>query len=412
MTNYTSTLDWMYAQLPMYQRKGAAAYRPGLEAVSLWDNYLGNPHKSYKSIHVGGTNGKGSTTHIIASVLQSAGFKTGIYSSPHLLDFRERIKVNGKMISKSEVVEFIDQHKTYIENHQLSFFEMTVGMALTYFSMKKVDYAVIEVGLGGRLDATNIITPVESVITNIALDHMQFLGTTRIAIAAEKAGIIKKGVPVILGENDDETKPVFEAKANDVKASIVYALPYNNEWKTDLLGRYQQQNVATAITALTQLKENKITPSIIQKGLTQVIKQTHFMGRWQEVENAPKVVLDVGHNPAGIKVLVDNLKTLEYSQLHLVMGFVKDRDVNSIIELLPKTAKFYLSTPQIDRGLPLKELKETLKKSSLHLSYFQNIVFAYEDAKLKAEKSDLILVCGSTFVVSEILDHLKIIKEE
>ena len=412
MTSYTRTLDWMYAQLPMYQRKGAAAYRPGLDAVSLWDDYLGNPHKAYKTIHVGGTNGKGSTTHIMASILQTAGYKTGIYTSPHLLDFRERIKVNGKMISKAEVVDFIDQHKPYIENHQLSFFEMTVGMALTYFAMKEVDYAVIEVGLGGRLDATNIITPAVSVITNIALDHTQFLGTTRVAIAGEKAGIIKKGVPVVLGENDEETKPVFEKKAKEEEAPHVYALPYDEQWKTDLLGTYQRQNIATAVTALGQLQDNKITPLILQKGLTQVKKQTQLMGRWQEVGNTPKVVLDVGHNPAGIRVLVTHLKTLSYSHLHLVMGFVKERDVNAVLDLLPQTANFYFSTPLIDRGLSLTELKATLKKSPLHLSYFESLPLAFEEAKRKAEKKDLILVCGSTFAVSEILAHIKIIKDE
>ncbi len=412
MKAYENTLQWMYDRLPMYQRKGAIAYRPGLDAISHWAEYLGNPHRQFKSIHVAGTNGKGSTTHMMASVLQTAGYNTGLYTSPHLLDFRERIKVNGLMIPKEKVVQFIETHRAYIETHQLSFFEMTVGMAFAYFAEKKVDYGVIEVGMGGRLDATNIITPKLSVITNIALDHTQFLGSTRAEIAGEKAGIIKSGIPVVVGEEDLETKNVFLKKAAAVGAPIYFAKPIEEIWPSDLTGQYQKLNSATVVSALHVLKDEKINDSIIKKGLLQVKRQTHLMGRWQKVGESPEIILDVGHNEAGLKALALHLETITYQKLHLVMGFVKERDVALLLSIFSQNANFYLSCPKIDRGLAVVDLKNALKESSLNIHYFNSLEKAFQTAKSRALPKDLILVCGSTFVVAEILESLKIIKAE
>ena len=298
--SYQEILQWMFSKLPMYQRKGAAAYRPGLDAMLALDNHLGLPHKSFKCIHVAGTNGKGSTSHMLASVLQQAGYKVGLYTSPHLLDFRERIKVNGSMIPEQKVVDFVSIHKPYFEAQRLSFFEMTVGMAFSYFKQERVDYAIIEVGLGGRLDATNIITPILSVITNIGLDHTQFLGTTRPKIAREKAGIIKNGVPVVIGEKDAETEDIFSEIAIKKKSSLLFVKTQLSKYLTDLKGSYQQLNVQTVIAALGFLSIKNITPDIIQKGLLNVVLNTQLSGRWQILNTSPKIIADVGHNKEGL----------------------------------------------------------------------------------------------------------------
>ena len=406
METYQETIAWMFSKLPMFQRKGAAAYRPGLEAMQQLDQYLGNPHQAYPCIHIGGTNGKGSTAHMMASVLQTAGFKTGLYTSPHLLDFRERIKVGGQLISKQEVVEFVTSHKPYFEKAQLSFFEMTVGLAFWYFKKEKVDYAVIEVGLGGRLDATNIITPVLSVITNIGLDHTQFLGTTHTTIAREKAGIIKPKIPVVIGEKDPRTQVVFEEVAQHQGAPLSYAEQQNSPFHSDLTGSYQKKNIRTVVAALEQLHLG-LEDKIVQKGLLNVKDATQLMGRWQKIRAIPEVILDVAHNKEGLTLVAKEIKTLSYGKLHLVMGFVQGREVQDLLPLFPPTATFYLSSPSLERALPLTQLKEELVNSPLHIQYFQQVALAYQVAIEEAAPEDLIFVGGSTFVVAEVLEYEK-----
>ena len=397
----------MFSKLPMYQRKGAAAYRPGLNAMKMLDKRIGKPHKSFKSIHIAGTNGKGSTAHMIASVIQTAGYKTGLYTSPHLLDFRERIKVNGLKISKDEVVEFISTYKKYFDEENLSFFEMTVGLAFWYFKKKQVEYGIIEVGLGGRLDATNIITPVLSVITNIGLDHTQFLGNTHADIAREKAGIIKSKTPVVIGSRDKKTEKVFLEVAKNFSAPIFFTEDSISEFSTELKGKYQSKNIQTAILALNRLPQVNFKKSIIQQGLLNVISNTGLMGRWQSVNDSPQVILDVAHNKDGLIMIREQLNIMKYERLYLVMGFVQGRNVAQLLSLLPHNANYYLSSPSIDRGLKMTELKKQLKDSSLKITYTESILKAYENALLSAKPQDLILVLGSTFAVSEVLKQLK-----
>ncbi|MDC1391968.1 bifunctional folylpolyglutamate synthase/dihydrofolate synthase [Flavobacteriaceae bacterium] len=404
--SYQEILQWMFSKLPMYQRKGAAAYRPGLDAMLALDSYLGLPHKSFKCIHVAGTNGKGSTSHMLASVLQQAGYKVGLYTSPHLLDFRERIKVNGSMITEQKVVDFISIHKSYFEAQRLSFFEMTVGMAFSYFKQERVDYAIIEVGLGGRLDATNIITPILSVITNIGLDHTQFLGTTRPKIAREKAGIIKNGVPVVVGEKDAETEYIFDEIAIEKKSPLVYAERISSEYLTDLKGSYQQLNVQTVIAALGFLSIKNITPDIIQKGLLNVVLNTQLSGRWQILNTSPKIIADVGHNKEGLFFLSKQLQEESFKKLHIIMGFVKGRKIPSLLSLFPEDASYYLSCPNLERGLPVKELKNSLISEKRSIQYYNSLSLAYEATLKHAGGKDLIFICGSTFVVAEILSYL------
>ena len=397
----------MFSKLPMYQRKGAAAYRPGLNAMKMLDKRIGKPHKSFKSIHIAGTNGKGSTAHMIASVIQTAGYKTGLYTSPHLLDFRERIKVNGLKISKDEVVEFISTYKKYFDEENLSFFEMTVGLAFWYFKKKQVEYGIIEVGLGGRLDATNIITPVLSVITNIGLDHTQFLGNTHADIAREKAGIIKSKTPVVIGSRDKKTEKVFLEVAKNFSAPIFFTEDSISEFSTELKGKYQSKNIQTAILALNRLPQVNFKKSIIQQGLINVISNTGLMGRWQSVNSSPQVILDVAHNKEGLTMIREQLNFMEYGRLYLVMGFVQGRNVAELLSLFPNDAYYYLSSPNIDRAVKMIELKKQLKDSSLKITYTESILKAYENALLSAKPQDLILVLGSTFAVSEVLKQLK-----
>jgi dihydrofolate synthase/folylpolyglutamate synthase len=398
---------WMFSKLPMYQRKGAAAYRPGLDAMKKLDKQIGKPHGSFKSIHIAGTNGKGSTAHMIASIVQTAGYKTGLYTSPHLLDFRERIKVNGLKISKDEVVEFISIYKKYFEDEKLSFFEMTVGLAFWYFKKKQVEYGIIEVGLGGRLDATNIIAPVLSVITNIGLDHTQFLGNTHADIAREKAGIIKSKTPVVIGSRDKKTEKIFLEVAKNLGAPIYFNEDSINEFRTDLKGTYQSKNIQTAILALNCLPQVNFEKKIIQQGLLNVISNTGLMGRWQSVNSSPQVILDVAHNKEGLTMIREQLNFIEYGRLYLVMGFVQGRNVAELLSLFPNDAYYYLSSPNIARALKMNELKKQLKDSSLKITYTKSILKAYENALLSAKPQDLILVLGSTFAVSEVLKQLK-----
>ncbi len=407
MKTYQDTLDWMFSKLPMYQRIGKRAYKPNMESMLNLDNYLCKPHKSFKSIHIAGTNGKGSTSHLIASALQSSGYKVGLYTSPHLMDFRERIKINGNKIPHKEVIQFIAEHKNYFELNRTSFFEMTVGMAFTYFQYAKVDYAVIEVGMGGRLDATNIVTPVLSVITNIGLDHMEFLGTSRSKIASEKAGIIKTSIPVVIGEKDQETQSVFEEIANMNSAQLIFNKPLDMEWETDLKGGYQVKNIQTAYTALNELSDKRVDNNSIKQGFKNVISNTGIQGRWQVISEKPKILLDVGHNKEGISLIVQQLQDLSYNKLHIVLGFVKGKNVNELISLFPKEALIYLSSPKIERAYTLERLKADLINNNLTIKYFESVIESFQSAKSKAFQNDLVLVCGSTFVVAEVLSFLK-----
>jgi len=407
LKSYQDTLDWMFSKLPMYQKVGGSAYRPGLERILAMDTHLEHPHRTFKSIHVAGTNGKGSTSHILASILQSAGYKVGLYTSPHLLDFRERIKVNGQPIAEKNIIQFIERHAAYFESDQISFFEMTVGMAFSHFRERQVDYAIVEVGLGGRLDATNIIMPVLSVITNIGLDHTEFLGTTRTQIAKEKAGIIKSGIPVVVGQKDKETQEVFEEIALKQSAKLTFVKVQNQHWETDLKGVYQAQNIRTALTALACLDDHKINLNTLKQGLKNVISNTGLLGRWQMISDSPQFILDVGHNKEGLSFLVTELQKLAFDHLHLIMGFVKGKNVVDLISLFPSKALFYLSSPKIDRAIPLSTLKAELTGSSKNIDFFPTVIDALNKARSSANENDLILVCGSTFVVAEVLSFIK-----
>lgn len=407
MKSYQDTLDWMFSKLPMYQKVGGSAYRPGLERILAMDTHLEYPHRTFKSIHVAGTNGKGSTSHILASVLQSAGYKVGLYTSPHLLDFRERIKVNGQPIAEKYVVQFIERHAAYFELEQISFFEMTVGMAFDHFRESQVDYAIVEVGLGGRLDATNIIIPVLSVITNIGLDHTEFLGTTRAQIAKEKAGIIKRGIPVVVGQKDEETQKVFEEIALKQYAKLTFVKVQNQHWKTDLKGDYQTQNIQTALTALECLDNHKINLNTLKQGLKNVISNTGLLGRWQIIADSPKLIMDVGHNKEGLSFLATELQKLEFDHLHLIMGFVKGKRVADLISLFPSEASFYLTSPKIDRAIPLSTLKAELTENLKNIDFFPTVFDAINKARSTANVNDLILVCGSTFVVADVMSFIK-----
>ncbi|WP_147679025.1 bifunctional folylpolyglutamate synthase/dihydrofolate synthase [Algibacter pacificus] len=403
---YSDTLDWMFSQLPMYQREGKSAYKVDLSNTVLLINHLNNPHKHFKTIHVAGTNGKGSSSHMLASVLQEAGYKVGLYTSPHLKDFRERIKINGEEISESFVKHFIEANKVFFKTNQLSFFEMTVGMAFEYFSLEKVDIAVIEVGLGGRLDSTNIITPEVSVITNIGLDHTQFLGHTLEAVAFEKGGIIKPNIPVVIGETQEETKPVFIDLAVKNSSKIIFAdQQVLSDYESDLKGDYQVKNIQTVVTAIKelQLQHYNISEKNIKEGLLNVVKNTGLLGRWQVLNQNPKVVCDTGHNREGLQYVMKQLSNEVYSNLHIVFGVVNDKDLSSIIDLLPVNATYYFCKPNISRGLNAEELKTIFNENNLEGEAYNSVNEAYKMALEKATDEDFIFIGGSTFVVAEII---------
>ncbi len=400
---YQEVLDWMFAQLPMYQRQGQAAFKKDLTNIIALCEELGNPHKKFKTIHVGGTNGKGSTSHMIASILQEAGYKVGLYTSPHLKNFTERIRINGEEISREAVIEFIEKNKVFLEKQGLSFFEMTVGMAFEEFANQKVDIAVIEVGLGGRLDSTNVITPEVSVITNIGLDHTQFLGETLPEIAFEKAGIIKKDIPIVIGERQKETESVFISKAEGCDASIVFASNNEQNYATDLLGDYQRNNVTTAVTAIQQLKGFIISEENIKSGLLNVVKNTNLKGRWQVLQEQPKVICDTAHNKEGLFYTLQQLQKENYKQLHIVLGVVSDKNLSEILPMFPQNADYYFCKPNIPRGLSADELKEQAKGFRLVGEVFDSVIQALEKSKENAAKEDVIYIGGSTFVVAEIL---------
>jgi dihydrofolate synthase/folylpolyglutamate synthase len=424
--NYAQTLEYLFTQLPMFSRVGAAAYKPDLTNTIKLCEALGNPQQQFKSIHVAGTNGKGSTSHMLASILQTAGYKTGLYTSPHLVDFRERIKIDGVYCSKEFVVEFTEKIKPLIATIQPSFFEITVAMAFSYFAEQKVDIAVIEVGLGGRLDSTNIITPEVSIITNIGLDHTQFLGDTIPQIAGEKAGIIKKDVPCIVSEYTEETKPVFDAAA--IHTSLAYGselftildIKYTYDYlgvqvlnkktedvqtyQLDLNGSYQAKNIQGVLGAIgiLQTKGWPISNQHILDGLSHVKKNTGLYGRWQMIGTNPTTVVDVAHNVAGIQTLLSQIKLVNHQQLHIVFGMVKDKDIDSVLALLPTQATYYFTQAQIERAIDANELQQKAGQHGLTGNVFAHVNEAISAAQKQAQVADLIVVCGSVFLVGEI----------
>ncbi|EIJ39743.1 bifunctional folylpolyglutamate synthase/dihydrofolate synthase [Galbibacter orientalis] len=400
---YEQTLNWMFGRLPMYQKQGQSAFKPKLTNTIALAKHLQNPEQNFKSIHVAGTNGKGSTSHMLASVLQEAGYKVGLYTSPHLKDFRERIKINGKEISEDFVVNFIEVNKPFFKANELSFFEMTVGMAFQFFSEEKIDIAIIEVGLGGRFDSTNIITPEVALITNIGLDHTDMLGDTLEKIAWEKAGIIKSNVPTVISEYHPETYPVFEGVASYNNTTLQLASELNLNYKSDLLGDYQEKNIKAVVLTLRQLKGFSVTEENIVNGLNNTVRNTGLMGRWQKLGEEPTIICDTAHNKEGLSIVTNQLSKQKYNQLHIVLGFVKDKKLTDILPLFPKNAMYYFCKPEISRGLEAEVLKEKALEYALEGVVYSSVSAAFESAKKSAGVSDFIYVGGSTFVVAEIL---------
>lgn len=399
--DYAATLHWLYTQLPMYQRVGAAALNPNLDRITALAAHLGNPHLKFKSIHVAGTNGKGSSSHMLASVLQEAGYNVGLYTSPHLKDFKERVRINGIPITEEFVVDFVTENKDFFEAKGFSFFEMTVALAFQYFASNQVDVAVIEVGLGGRLDATNIIMPQGCLITNISLDHQQFLGHTRAEIAREKAGIIKSKIPVVVAEHDAETFPVFKEVALQKNAPLHGASLY--EYSTDLLGDYQKQNINGVVSLLHLLPQFSVLETHIINGLQRVVKNTGLRGRWEILGLQPKIIADVAHNPAGLQAVFAQLRKEQFDNLHIVFGVVSDKVVCEIIAFFPKKAHYYLCAADVPRAMNTSELAVKFKKTDFSFSTHNSVQHALAAAKTAASKNDLIFVGGSLFVVAEIL---------
>ncbi|MEL6923537.1 MAG: folylpolyglutamate synthase/dihydrofolate synthase family protein [Bacteroidota bacterium] len=431
---YQQTLQYLFRQLPMFQRQGAAAMKKDLGNIRELCRYLEQPQQQFKSIHLAGTNGKGSTAHLLSAALQAAGYKVGLYTSPHYKDFRERIKINGRLLPKRYIIEWVAQHKAFFEPLQASFFEITVAMAFDYFATSKVDVAIIETGLGGRLDSTNIIRPELSIITNISYDHQQFLGDTLPLIAGEKAGIIKREVPVVIGETHPETKPVFLAKAGLESAPIVFAdahlrveerkdlpidadqsayrvdydgIPLFEQLTVQLRGHYQQKNIATALQALMRLKEQaafwQITWQAVATGWSDLQTRTRFMGRWQRIGKRPDIICDSAHNEGGLRQIFQQLRDMEYQQLHLVIGVVNDKTLEKILPLFPTEARYYFAKADIPRGLPAATLQQQASQHGLHGRSYSSVRNALRAAKRKANPDDLIFVGGSIFVVAEVL---------
>lgn len=428
--NYQQTLDYLYSHLPMFTRVGAAALKPDLTNTIKLCKALDNPERKFKTIHIAGTNGKGSVSHMLAAILQSAGYKTGLYTSPHLKDFRERIRVNGEMIGENSVVNFVNQCKPLFEEVQPSFFEMTVALCFDYFAKEKVDIAIIETGLGGRLDSTNIIRPELSVITNIGWDHMDLLGDSLAKIAAEKAGIIKYNVPVVIGEATPETREVFEQKSKDEKAFAVFAedevSTLNNQLRKDgiccdtllynqplysslhcgLGGTYQFKNIVTVLAATEQLQQQgwNISEKTIREGMTQVTQLTGLKGRWQKLNEQPLTIADTGHNLNGVQYVVEQLKHYPHKKLRMVWGMVKDKDITKILQLLPKDAEYYFCKANLPRALESELLAEQAATFGLQGNHFPTVEQALQQARKEAANDDLIFIGGSTFVVAEIIE--------
>lgn len=426
--NYQETLNYLYSSTPVFEHVGAVAYKEGLQNTLALDKHFNHPHTNFKTIHIAGTNGKGSCSHSLASILQEAGYKVGLYTSPHLVDFRERIRVNGQCISKERVIKFVKDERKFFEPLHPSFFELTTALAFKYFDEQKVDIAIIEVGLGGRLDCTNIISPILSIITNISFDHTQFLGDTLAKIAGEKAGIIKKGVPVIIGEANEETRPVFQSKANEVNSDIVFAednaivtssspivdggrrynLSNNSTLVGELSGDYQERNMNTILCACNILKQMNIIKNddIIAKGLTNICKNTGLLGRWQTIQNNPTVVCDTGHNVGGWNYLAPQIKRQQCNQLRIVFGMVDDKDINSVMFLLPKNAIYYWTQAETKRAIKAERVAEIAIKHDLRGEIFDNVEVAYTKALQDSNKDDFVFVGGSSYIVADLVTFL------
>lgn len=426
--NYQETLNYLYNSTPVFEHVGAVAYKEGLQNTLALDKHFNHPHTNFKTIHIAGTNGKGSCSHSLASILQEAGYKVGLYTSPHLVDFRERIRVNGQCISKERVVKFVEDERKFFEPLHPSFFELTTALAFKYFDEQKVDIAIIEVGLGGRLDCTNIISPILSIITNISFDHTQFLGDTLAKIAGEKAGIIKKGVPVIIGEANEETRPVFQSKANEVNSVIVFAednaivtssspmadggrrynLSNNSTLIGELSGDYQERNMNTILCACNILKQMNIIKNddVIAKGLANICKNTGLLGRWQTIQNNPTVVCDTGHNVGGWNYLAPQIKRQQCNQLRIVFGMVDDKDINSVMFLLPKNAIYYWTQAESKRAIKAERVAEIAIKHDLRGEIFDNVEVAYTKALQDSYKDDFVFVGGSSYIVADLLTFL------
>ena len=406
--NYQSSIEFLYAQAPMFQQVGRTGYKSGLENTEFLDKYFNFPHRHFRSIHVGGTNGKGSVSHLLAAILQGAGYKVGLYTSPHLKDFRERIRMNGKMISKRKIADFITKYQQLINEISPSFFEITTALAFKYFAEQNVDFAVVEVGLGGRLDCTNIISPILSVITNISLDHTDILGDSLEKIAAEKAGIIKPKTPIIIGETQFETEKIFIQKAKENFAEIIFADKKNKDLKLpncELKGIYQQKNIRTVLVAVEKLRKIgvKIPAKSLKKGLENVTKLTGLQGRWQVLGNYPAIVCDTGHNEGGISFVVEQLNAQKFSRLHIVFGMVADKKIDAVLALLPKNATYYFTKANIPRMLNETILQQQAANFMLYGNCYSSVKQALAAAKKAASKDDFIYIGGSTFVVAEVL---------
>ncbi len=411
MSRYRETLDWLFAQLPMYQRVGKAAYKADLQNTLALMEILGHPEKGFKSVHVAGTNGKGSSSHMLAAIFQAAGYKTGLYTSPHLVDFRERIRINGQMMPETAVVDFVDRYRGQFEDLGLSFFEMTVGLAFDFFRREEVDIAIVEVGMGGRLDSTNVITPELSLITHIGLDHTQFLGDTLAKIAGEKAGIIKAGIPVVISERQEECDAVFEAKAKALQAPLFFALDEVASSRLyldlDLKGDYQEHNLRGVLCAVDQLEsQGWQLKAQLNKALSEVSHLTGLRGRWEIVQRAPLTICDTGHNFTGVRAIVGQLKKLHYRQLHIVWGMVGDKQVKEILRLLPQSAFYYFTQAQIPRAMPAEELKREALKFGLAGKAYADVASAVRAAQEQILNDDVLFIGGSTFVVGDYLAEL------
>ena len=415
--NYQETTEYLFNSTPVFEKIGAKAYKPGLQTTFALDEHFGHPHQKYKTIHIAGTNGKGSSSHTLAAILQSQGYKVGLYTSPHLVDFRERIRVNGECVPEQYVIDFVEENRAFFEPLHPSFFELTTAMALKYFAEQEVDFAVIEVGLGGRLDCTNIITPILSIITNISFDHTQFLGNTLAEIAGEKAGIIKPGVPVVIGEYLPETRPVFENKAKAENAPILFAQDFDvtrlensepSDVDMELKGSYQERNKKTILTALHILRQKlAISDEAIREGFAHVCELTGLRGRWEKLNDAPLTICDTGHNLAGWNYLAPQINAVKAETKHIVFGMVDDKDVAHVLQLLKEKmenrVKYYWTQPSTKRAIPVEELSELALKLGLHGSLYHSVKEAYNAALENAEKGDFVFVGGSSYVVADLL---------
>lgn len=425
--NYEETLEYLYKQLPVFQQIGSAAYKPGLQNSEALDRYFGHPHRKFRTIHIAGTNGKGSVSHLLAAILQLNGYKTGLYTSPHLIDFRERIRINGAPISQEEVIRFAEKHLAPTLHIRPSFFELTMMMAFNYFAQQQIDVAVIEVGLGGRLDSTNIITPDLCVITNISYDHVQMLGDTLPKIAREKAGIIKSGIPVVIGEAQGDVKQVFIDRAQAVNAPIYFAeecirftsaVQHPDSWEFDspqfphlvgeLSGLCQEKNAATVLATVAQLRDlgYRISDESVYEAFAHVTRLTGLMGRWQQLKSSPRLICDTGHNTGGIQYIVRQLQNEQYNTLRIVIGMVNDKDISGVLSMLPKDAVYYFTRASIPRALPQDQLEALALKAGLSGKSYPSVQQAVESAQKESRPDDLIFVGGSTFIVADLLKFM------